>query len=97
MFHIVNGSATKIRSLYLPGHVFNVVALDGNSVPTQAQVPVLWLGAAERISAIVEMKQPGIWVLGDTDDMSRSRGMGIVVEYAGATGRLMWQPPTNIS
>ena len=97
MFHIVNGSATEIRSLYLPGHVFSLVALDGNPVPTQAEVPVLWLGAAERISAIVEMKQPGIWVLGDTDDMSRSRGMGIVVEYAGATGRPVWQPPTDIS
>jgi FtsP/CotA-like multicopper oxidase with cupredoxin domain len=97
MFHIVNGSATEIRSLYLPGHVFSVVALDGNPVPTQAEVPVLWLGAAERISAIVEMRQPGVWVLGDTDDMARSRGMGIVVEYAGATGRPMWQPPTDIS
>jgi FtsP/CotA-like multicopper oxidase with cupredoxin domain len=97
MFHIVNGSATEIRSLYLPGHVFRVVALDGNPVRTQAEVPVLWLGAAERISAVVEMKQPGIWVLGDTDDTSRSRGMGIVVEYAGATGRPEWQPPTDIS
>ena len=33
MFHIVNGSATEIRSLALPGHRFEVVALDGNPVP----------------------------------------------------------------
>ncbi|HVA63560.1 MAG TPA: hypothetical protein VNF74_07530 [Terriglobales bacterium] len=30
LFHIVNGSATEIRSLALPGHEFEVVALDGN-------------------------------------------------------------------
>src|SRR5208283_645674 len=29
LFHILNGSATEIRSLALPGHTFQVVALDG--------------------------------------------------------------------
>ena len=48
LFHVLNASATEIRSLALPGHVFRVVALDGNPVPTQADVPVLWLGTAER-------------------------------------------------
>ena len=46
LFHILNGSATEIRSLALPGHSFQVVALDGNPVPNPAQVPVLWLGTA---------------------------------------------------
>jgi FtsP/CotA-like multicopper oxidase with cupredoxin domain len=59
LFHILNASATEIRSLALPGHVFRVIALDGNPVPTPANVPVLWFGTAERISAIVEMKHPG--------------------------------------
>ena len=59
LFHVLNASASEIRSLALPGHVFRVVALDGNPVPTPADVPVLWLGTAERISAIVEMKHPG--------------------------------------
>ena len=44
LFHVVNASATEIRSLALPGHVFRIIALDGNPVPTQAEVPVLWLG-----------------------------------------------------
>ena len=48
LFHVLNASATEIRSLALPGHVFRVVALDGNPVPTAADVPVLWLGTAER-------------------------------------------------
>jgi FtsP/CotA-like multicopper oxidase with cupredoxin domain len=93
LFHVLNGSATEIRSLALPGHSFRVVALDGNPVPTQAEVPVLWLGTAERVSAIVEMKHPGIWVMGDLADDDRGHGMGIVVEYAGASGKPQWSKP----
>src|SRR6185312_15177191 len=81
LFHIVNGSATEIRSLALPGHSFEVVALDGNPVPTPRLVPVLWLGTAERISAVIEMNHPGVWVMGDLADDDRARGMGIVIEY----------------
>ncbi len=93
MLHVINASATENRSLALPGHGFRVVALDGNPVPHPATVPVLWLGAAERVSAIVEMDHPGIWVLGDTADADRNGGMGIVVEYAGASGDPQWQAP----
>jgi FtsP/CotA-like multicopper oxidase with cupredoxin domain len=93
LFHVLNGSATEIRSLALPGHVFRVVALDGNPVPVPAEVPVLWLGTAERISAIVEMNRPGVWVLGDLADDDRGRGMGIVIEYAGRTGKPQWVKP----
>ena len=87
LFHVLNGSATEIRSLALPGHTFRVVALDGNPVPNPATVPVLWLGTAERISAIVEMNHPGVWIMGDTADDDRHHGMGIVVEYAGQNGK----------
>jgi FtsP/CotA-like multicopper oxidase with cupredoxin domain len=91
LFHVLNASATEIRSLALPGHAFKVVALDGNPVPTQAQVPLLWLGTAERISAIVEMNHPGVWIMGDLAD--DDRGMGIVVEYAGRRGKPQWIKP----
>jgi FtsP/CotA-like multicopper oxidase with cupredoxin domain len=93
LFHVLNGSATEIRSLALPGHSFTVVALDGNAVPTPAQVPVLWLGTAERISAIVEMRRPGVWVMGDLADDDRGNGMGIVVEYAGHHTKPVWTTP----
>jgi FtsP/CotA-like multicopper oxidase with cupredoxin domain len=53
----------------------------------------LWLGTAERISAIVEMNHPGIWVMGDVSDDDRGHGMGIVVEYAGAAGKAKWLKP----
>jgi len=94
LFHILNGSATEIRSLALPGHSFRVVALDGNPVPKPAQVSVLWLGTAERISAVVEMNHPGVWIMGDLDDDDRHHGMGIVVEYAGEKGKGQWAAPT---
>jgi FtsP/CotA-like multicopper oxidase with cupredoxin domain len=93
LFHVLNGSATEIRSLALPGHSFKVVALDGNEVPTPAEVPVLWLGTAERVSAVVTMNHPGVWVMGDLADDDRAHGMGIVVEYAGHTGNSVWTPP----
>jgi FtsP/CotA-like multicopper oxidase with cupredoxin domain len=93
LFHVLNGSATEIRSLALPGHTFRVVALDGNPVPTPAEVPVLWIGTAERVSAIVQMKHPGIWVLGDLAADDRRRGMGIVVEYGGRKGKPQWMKP----
>lgn len=93
LFHILNGSATEIRSLALPGHTFVVVALDGNPVPKPAKVPMLWLGTAERVSAIVEMNHPGVWILGDLDDGDRGHGMGIVVEYARSTGKPQWIAP----
>ena len=93
LFHVLNGSATEIRSLALPGHTFKVVALDGNPVPVAAEVPVLWLGTAERISAVVEMHHPGTWVMGDLADDDRGHGMGIVVEYANHIGKPQWIAP----
>jgi FtsP/CotA-like multicopper oxidase with cupredoxin domain len=94
LFHVLNGSATEIRSLALPGHTFSMIAMDGNPLPKPVRVPVLWLGTGERISAIVEMNHAGVWVMGDLDDDDRRHGMGIVVAYAGNKGKPQWLPPT---
>ncbi len=93
LFHVLNGSATEIRSLALPGHTFTVVALDGNPIPKPVPVPGLWLGTAERVSAVVEMTHPGIWIMGDMADDDRQHGMGVVVEYAGQKGKPQWIAP----
>jgi FtsP/CotA-like multicopper oxidase with cupredoxin domain len=93
LFHVLNGSAGEIRSLALPGHTFNVIAMDGNPLPAPVRVPGLWLGTAERVSAIVEMRHPGVWIMGDLADDDRRHGMGIVIEYAGAKGKAQWLPP----
>jgi FtsP/CotA-like multicopper oxidase with cupredoxin domain len=93
LFHVLNASATEIRSLALPGHVFRVIALDGNPVPHPADVPVLWLGPAERVSALVDMNHPGNWVMGDLDDDARTKGAGIGLAYARASGEPVWAKP----
>lgn len=93
LFHILNGSASEIRSLALPGHTFKVIALDGNPVPNPAEVPLLWIGTAERISAIVEMKNPGVWIMGDLADDDRGNGMGIVIQYENQSGKPQWIKP----
>lgn len=87
LFHILNASATQVRWLFLPGHAFEVHALDGRPVPTRAMVETLRLGPAERISAVVTMDQPGVWILGETTEELRSLGIGAVIEYAGRAGK----------
>lgn len=52
----VNTSATENIPLALPGHEFEIVALDGNPVPTPHKVSVLALGVAERIDAVAAPK-----------------------------------------
>jgi FtsP/CotA-like multicopper oxidase with cupredoxin domain len=93
LFHFLNASATESIQLALPGHRFLVQALDGNWVRRPAFVSILEMGVGERIDAIVEMTSPGVWVLGSTDDDVRSKGLGVVVEYAGAHGEPVWSPP----
>jgi FtsP/CotA-like multicopper oxidase with cupredoxin domain len=95
LFRILNASATLMHDLALPGHRFLVTALDGNPVPSPALVETIRLGPAERVDGVVEMKQPGVWVLGSTDPDIRKSGMGIVVEYAHRSGAPHWQNPAQ--
>jgi FtsP/CotA-like multicopper oxidase with cupredoxin domain len=95
LLRILNASATIQRRIALAGHTFQVTALDGNRIASPRDSPVLELGPAERIDAIVEMRNPGVWILGATDDHDRNNGMGIVFEYAGQSGPPRWLPPSN--
>jgi len=95
LFRVLNASATKAHRLALSGHTFQIVALDGNAVPKQASAPVLDLAPAERVDALVEMKNPGVWIFGELEDAQRSGGAGIVVEYAGAQGAARWVTPPD--
>jgi FtsP/CotA-like multicopper oxidase with cupredoxin domain len=95
MFHFLNASAIENRHLALPGHKFNVVALDGNPVPVQAAVDQLMLGPGERIDAWVEMNQPGIWILGAPEDPVREGGLGVVIEYANQHRTPQWVAPAK--
>jgi FtsP/CotA-like multicopper oxidase with cupredoxin domain len=97
LFHIVNASATAAHWLTLPGHRFQVLALDGAPVPTPALVQSLRLGPAERISALVVMDNPGIWILGEPRSSFRAAGLGTVVEYANRTGKPQFTPPAALA
>ena len=93
LMHLLNASAAQIHRVALSGHKFQVVALDGNRVPTPQTVDVIEIAPGERVDAIVEMNNPGVWILGEIRDAARQAGMGIVVEYANQQQRAQWTAP----
>jgi len=95
LVHILNASAIEVRRISLPGHQFQVLALDGNAVPSPKPAEVLALGPGERVDAYVEMNHPGVWILGSTDDAIRNAGLGVIVEYASQHREAQWLKPTN--
>ena len=97
VMHILNSSATDCHWLAMAGHQFEVFALDGNPVPQRQRVPILRLAPAERVSAIVQMNNPGVWILGEVRRHIQTAGMGIVIEYAGRRGKPQWQQPEALS
>lgn len=93
LFRIVNASATLHHRLALPGHQFHVVALDGNAVPVPRAVPVIDIAPGERVDAIVEMANAGVWWLGEVRNAQRDAGMAIAIEFAGHSGAPRWVAP----
>ena len=93
LIHILNASATLTHWLACSGHEMRVVGMDGNPVPVQKSVQAIRLASAERIDVVMEMKQPGVWVLGETRDDIRKVGMGIVIEYANRQAEPRWGTP----
>jgi FtsP/CotA-like multicopper oxidase with cupredoxin domain len=93
LMHLLNASAALIHRVALSGHKFQVIALDGNPVPAPQTVDVIEIAPGERVDVIVEMSNPGVWVLGEPRDVARQSGMGIVVEYANRKQRPQWTPP----
>lgn len=97
LFHILNSSPTEVHWISFSGHTFEVIALDGNPIPTPRQTSMLRLGPAERVCATVEMTNPGVWVLGEIRKHIQAAGMGIVIEYAGQTGEPRWIQPDSLN
>ncbi len=93
LMHLLNASAIENRRIALSGHKMKVIALDGNPVPTPQMMDSVFLGAGERMDVVVEMNQPGVWILGATEKMVREAGMGLVVEYAGQHRQPQWIDP----
>jgi FtsP/CotA-like multicopper oxidase with cupredoxin domain len=94
LLHLLNASAAQIHRVALPAHKFQVIALDGNPVPTPQSVDMIEIAPGERVDAIVEMNHPGVWILGELRNDARQAGMGLVVEYANQQQqRAVWLPP----
>jgi FtsP/CotA-like multicopper oxidase with cupredoxin domain len=93
LMHLLNASASQIHRVALSGHSFQVIALDGNPVPTPQAVDEIEIAPGERVDAIMEMNQPGVWILGELRAAARQSGLGIVVEYANQKQRARWLPP----
>jgi FtsP/CotA-like multicopper oxidase with cupredoxin domain len=93
LMHLLNASAIENRRVALAGHKMQVIALDGNPVPSPQFMDSVFLGAGERADVIVEMNQPGVWILGGTEANIRNAGLGVVVEYAGQHRQPVWIDP----
>lgn len=93
LLHFLNASAIENRRIALAGHKLKVIAMDGNPVPTAQELDSIFLGAGERIDAIAEMNNPGIWILGSTEKPIRESGLGVIVEYAGQHRQPQWADP----
>jgi FtsP/CotA-like multicopper oxidase with cupredoxin domain len=96
MMHILNSSPTEVHWISFSGHSFEVVALDGNPVAQAQTVSMLRLAPAERVSAIVEMNNPGVWVLGEVRKHVQASGVGVVIEYANSSGKPVWTQPEDL-
>ena len=93
LLHVLNSSPTEVHWIAFAGHTLRVVALDGNAVPSPKEVPMLRLAPAERVCALVEMNNPGVWILGEVRKHVQSLGMAIAVEYENRAGAARWQQP----
>jgi len=90
LIHFLNASAIENRRVALAGHKMKVIALDGNPVPTPQALDSIFVGAGERIDVVVEMNNPGVWILGSTEKAIRESGLGVIVEYAGQHRQPQW-------
>src|SRR6201985_2072465 len=73
-----------------------VISLYGNGVPRPKAVVMLRLAPAERASVIVELNNPGVWVLGEVRKHVQAAGMAVVVEYAKENAEPQWLQPSDL-
>ena len=97
LIHFLNASAIENRRIALAGHRMKVIALDGNPVPSPRGLDAIFLGAGERADVVIEMNNPGIWILGSTEKIIRESGLGAVVEYAGQHRQPQWIDPSKFA
>ena len=95
-FQFFNASARRAVSLHLPGHEFEVRALDGVPLPRPVRAAHLALAPGERIDTRVDMHRPGRWVLGSLSRVEQQAGFGRVIDYADARGTPVAASPAPV-
>ena len=96
LIHFLNASAIENRRIAMAGHKMMVIALDGNPVPVPQALDSIFLGAGERVDVVIEMNNPGVWILGLTEKTIRESGLGVVVEYSGQHRQPQWIEPPRV-
>lgn len=67
LLQVLNACATATYHVELPGHVFEVTALDGHPLASPLRVGRLQVSPGERVSAQVVVNQPTRWVVRETE------------------------------
>jgi len=96
LIHFLNASAIENRRIAMAGHKMKVIALDGNPVPVPQALDSIFVGAGERVDVVIEMNNPGVWILGSTEKTIRESGLGVVVEYSGQHRQPQWIDPPRV-
>jgi hypothetical protein len=93
LFHVLNGSATEIRSLALPGHHLHGCC-DGRQPDPKAGDRARTLAGNSRASlGVCRDESPRHLDHGRYSKHDRQHGMGIVIEYGGQKGKPRWVAP----
>jgi plastocyanin len=73
--------------IHLHGHLFKIVATDGNPVPPAAQLTkdTVWIAPGERYDIEFVADNPGVWMLHCHIENHAANGMMTLIEYDGAT------------
>jgi len=85
--------------IHLHGHLFKIVATDGNPVPPAAQLTkdTVWIAPGERYDIELVADNPGVWMIHCHIENHAANGMMTLIEYDGEvpTGPLaeVWDTP----
>ncbi len=71
--------------IHLHGHLFKIVATDGNPVPKDAQLTkdTVWIAPGERYDIELVADNPGVWMLHCHIENHAANGMMTLIEYDG--------------
>ena len=84
LFRLINAGSLG-HPIHLHGHLFKIVATDGNPVPKDAQLTkdTVWIAPGERYDIELVADNPGVWMLHCHIENHAANGMMTLIEYDG--------------